>query len=209
VNGLSLFQWNPSESARILKMDIIQLFLDYILGIICNHNIDPYSYIINRISFLIQKLGSKIETALVTIGEQGTEKNKFFTDIISKLFGRYVISNENNIRNIISRFNSSIENKILIAFNELQSIDNAKHLNTDCHELLLTDRLCIVDSKYVNISGKKDVSNFIFVRNNHLCTRIENGDRKYRILKFSDKTKRNISYFADLNNPLNDTVFYQ
>jgi hypothetical protein len=103
------------------------------------------------IAFIIQKPGSKTETALVIIDEQGTGMNKFFTDVISKLFGLYCISNENNIRNIIGRFNSSIENKILIVCNELQSIDHAKHLNTDCLKSLRTYHFWTIESKIVNI----------------------------------------------------------
>jgi septin family protein len=90
-------------------MSFIQPFLDHILNPICNHNLDLYFNIINWISFLIQKSGNKTEISLVIIGEQGTDKNKFF----SKLFERSLISNENNISSIIHRFNSSIENKIL------------------------------------------------------------------------------------------------
>jgi hypothetical protein len=82
---------------------------------------------LNWIADVIQNPGNKTETAVIIIDEQGTGKNKFFTDVISKLFGRYYVSNENSISNIIGRFNSSIENKILIVCNELQSIDNAKH----------------------------------------------------------------------------------
>jgi putative DNA primase/helicase len=113
-------------------MRVIQPFLDHILNIICDHDLDLYTYILNWIEFLIQKPGSKTETILVIIGEQGTGKNKFFSNVISKLVGRYCISNENNIVKIIGRFNSSIENKILIVRIELESIDNVKHLNTDC-----------------------------------------------------------------------------
>jgi putative DNA primase/helicase len=112
----------PCDIDCSFKMNVIQPFLDHILNIICDHELDLYTYILNWITHLIQKPGSKTEKALVIIGEQGTGKSKFFTDIISKLFGRYCISNENNISNIISRLNSSIENKILIVCNELQSI---------------------------------------------------------------------------------------
>jgi hypothetical protein len=91
-----------------------------------------YEYVLNWISYLLQNPGPKTETLFIIIGEQGTGKNKFFTDEISKLFGRYVIANENNINNIIGRFNSSFKNKILVICNELQSIDNSNHLNTDC-----------------------------------------------------------------------------
>jgi hypothetical protein len=151
LNVLSLFQGFPFDLECTLNKSVIQPFLDHFLNIICDHDLDLSSYIINWISFLIQKPGRKTETSLVIISEQGTGKNKFFTDVIYNLFGRYYISNENNISGIRGRFNSSTENKILIVCNELQSIDKAKHLNTDCLKSLLTDRFCITESKFVNI----------------------------------------------------------
>jgi phage/plasmid-associated DNA primase len=72
------------------------------------------------ISYLLQNPGSKTETAFIIIGEQGTGKKQFFTDIISSLFGRYAIAIDNYINNIFGRFNSSFENKILVICNELQ-----------------------------------------------------------------------------------------
>jgi hypothetical protein len=41
-------------------------------------------------------------------GEQRARKNKFLLDANSKFFESYAISNEKNITNIISRYNSSI-----------------------------------------------------------------------------------------------------
>jgi hypothetical protein len=84
-NVLSLFQSYHYESNCTLNMSVIQPFFDRILNIICNHNIYFYFYIINWISFLIGKLGSKIETPLVIIDEQATGNNKFFAVIISEL----------------------------------------------------------------------------------------------------------------------------
>jgi hypothetical protein len=77
VNVLSSFQGNLFESACTLNMGIIRIFLNHILKIICNNNIDLYSYIINRILLLIQKLGSKTETTFVIIEEQDTDENQF------------------------------------------------------------------------------------------------------------------------------------
>jgi hypothetical protein len=146
---LSLFQGYPFENNNPCNSctDIIKPFLDHVLNIISDSNNDLYNYIFNWISFLLQNPGSKTETAFIIIGEQGTGKNKFFTDVIAKLFGRYAIANENNINNIIGLFNSSFENKILVICNELQSIDNAKHLNTDCLKSLITDNTCTIESK--------------------------------------------------------------
>jgi hypothetical protein len=72
-------------------MSFIQPFLDYMLNFICDHGLDAYYYIINWISYLIQKYGSKTKRALVIDGIQGTSKNKFFADVISKLFRCYAI----------------------------------------------------------------------------------------------------------------------
>jgi hypothetical protein len=129
-NVFSLFQGYPFDNeGSLFSEHLIKPFLNHIFEVICDKNNELYIYVISLISYLIQNPGSKTETALIIIGKRGTGKNKFFTNVISKLFGRYCISNENNMSNIIGRFNSIIENKILIICNELQSIDNAKHLN--------------------------------------------------------------------------------
>jgi hypothetical protein len=131
-----------------------------------------------------------------------------FPDVISKLFGRSVISNENNISNIIGRFNSSIENKILIVCNELQSIDSTNHFNIVCLKSLITDRFCTIGSKFINIRSFNNASNFIFVSNNHLPIKIENSDRRYLILKCSDNANTNFSYFDDLSHRFDHPEFY-
>jgi hypothetical protein len=149
-------------------LNAIRPFLDHILNLICVHYLDLYSYIINWISFFIQNGGSKIEIALILIGYQDTGKNKFLRDAISKLFGHYVMPNLNKISNIICRFNRSIENKIMIVCNDIQTIESAKHLNTDCLKSIITDWLCRMKPKFAN-----NIRNFIFISNNHLSIKIE------------------------------------
>jgi putative DNA primase/helicase len=179
----------------ITTWKLYNLFLDHIYNILSDRNNELYNYILNWISYLLQNPGAKTETSFINIGEQGTGKNKFFTYVISKLFGRYAIANENNINNIIGRFNSSFENKILVICKELQSLDNAKHLNTDCLKSLITDNTCTIESKFVNSRTIDNVSNFIFVSNNYLPIKIENGDRRYVIFKTSNECKNNFEYF--------------
>jgi phage/plasmid-associated DNA primase len=165
------------------------------LNVICDKNNNLFNYIISWISYIIQKPGKKTETELILIGEQGTGKNKFFTDVISKLFGRYAIQNENNINNIIGRFNSNIENKILVICKELQSIDNNKLSNFDGLKSLITDEKMNVESKYLNIRTIDNVSNFIFVSNNSIPIKIANSDRRYGVFKCSDVYKNNFEHF--------------
>jgi phage/plasmid-associated DNA primase len=149
-NYLCLFQGYPYANNNPLDIKLIQPFLDHICNIISDNNNDLYNYILNWISYLLQNPGYKTETAFIIIGGQGIGKNKCFTDVISKLFGRYAIANENNINTIIDGVYSSFENKILVICNELQSLDNAKQLNADCLKSLITDTSCTIESKFVN-----------------------------------------------------------
>jgi hypothetical protein len=186
-NYLNLFQEysndNNNQLYNSIDHPIIKPFLDHVFNIICNSNNELYK---NRDSFYHYWRTRYI-------------KNKFFTDVISQLFGRYAISNENNINNILGRFNSSFENKILVICNELQSFDNARYLNTDCLKSLITDNICTIESKFVNSRTIDNVSNFIFVSNNYLSIKIENGDRRYVIFKTSTECKNNFEYFDKLN----------
>jgi hypothetical protein len=142
---------------------------------------------------------------LVIIGEQGTDKNKFF----SKLLGCSAISNENNISNIIRRFNSFVENKIVIVCNELQSIDNAKHLNTDHLKSLIAERFYTIESKFANLESLSNLSNLILESNNHLSLEIEDGDRKYLMLKSNNDANGNFRYFENIKNQIDEMIYQQ
>jgi hypothetical protein len=49
-------------------------------------------------------------------------------------------------------------------------------MNTDCLKSLKTDKFCTIESKFVNVSTMKNVSNFIFMRNYVLPIKIESAD---------------------------------
>ncbi|GMO19849.1 MAG: hypothetical protein Ta2E_10920 [Mycoplasmoidaceae bacterium] len=212
-NNLSLFQDYPydrfceSTSPSSTDSTLINPFLEHAHHVICDDNISLFNYAISSISFLIQKPGSKTDTAFKLIGEQSTSKNKFFTDVISNLIRSYAIANENNIKNIIGIFNSSLENKILVVWNVLQSIDNTQHLNTDCLKSLITDRFCTIKSKYVNTLTIENASNFIFVSNHFLTIKIENGDRRYIVFKCSDCYKNKFENFEKLNEGFSEEFY--
>jgi hypothetical protein len=71
-------------------------------------------------------------------------------------------------------------------------------LNTDCLKSLITDNTCTIESTFVNSRVIDNVSNFIFVSNNFLPIKIENGDRRYVIFKTSHECKNNFEYFDGL-----------
>jgi hypothetical protein len=64
---------------------------------------------------------------------------------------------------------------------------------------LITDYISTIESKFVNARAIENVSNFIFVSNNYLPVKIENGDPRHAIFKTSDSCKNNFEYFDGLN----------
>jgi hypothetical protein len=73
----------------------------------------------------------------------------------------------------------------------------------------MIDRFCTIESKFVNIRRINNVSRFIFVSNHRRPIKIENGDERYLMLKFSDDATGNFSYFTKLNNQFDKPLFYQ
>jgi hypothetical protein len=85
IDVLSLFQGYPFDiEGSLFSEYLIKPILNLIFEVICEKNNDLYIYVISLISYLIQNPGSKTESALIIIGEQGTGKNTFFTHVISK-----------------------------------------------------------------------------------------------------------------------------
>jgi hypothetical protein len=107
--------------------------------------------------------------------------------------------NENNISNIIGEINSSIEKKIILVYDELQSRENSQHLNNDFLNWLRTDKFWILEFQFINIREIENVLNFVFFRNNFLSIKIENGDSRYIMFKFSEAMTNNLEYFSKLN----------
>ncbi|GMO12758.1 MAG: hypothetical protein Ta2E_01360 [Mycoplasmoidaceae bacterium] len=97
---------------------------------------------------------------------------------------------------------------MLIVCHELQSIDNAKHLNTDYLKTLITDKHYTRESKYLNTRSIENISNSILVSNNFLPIKIENGDWRNVILKCSETFKNNFEYFEKLNDTFTESFYF-
>ena len=205
---LSIFRGYNYSPVKEVKIDLIKPFLDHVFNIITAGDQNLYEYVLNWISFMIQKPGEKIGTALLLISDQGTGKTVFFTDVLCKLTEGYSIPNENKIENIVGRFNSSIENKVLIVCNELQSIENARYLNSDALKSIITERNIRYDTKHVKVRDGENVANLIFVSNNILPLKIDNGDRRYVVINCSDASKGKDEYFDYLAKSFTN-AFYQ
>lgn len=180
-----------------VDMKIIQPFLSHIKNIICDNNAELYEYILSWFSFIVQKPSAKTGVAIVITGDQGSGKN-VFTNVLCKILGSYANPNVNAIENIVGKFNTSLENKKLIICNELTSADANKYLDSDRLKSVLTEDRVELNQKCIAIRSIENVCNLIFVSNNNVPVKIEEGDRRYVVTHTSSSKIGDHKYFDSL-----------
>ena len=168
-----------------IKEELVKPFLNHVHDVIANKNEDVYKYILVWIASILQKPNFKTETAIVILGNQGTDKN-VFTNVICKLMARYANENVTSIDSVVGKFNAILENKKLLILNELQSIDCNKYLNSDALKSVITDKKININQKNEPERLTENVANFIMVSNNPVPSTIESTDRRYMVTKTSD-----------------------
>ena len=198
------YQYSPLKE---IEMPIIQPFLNHIHDIIADNNDELYEYILNWVSYIIQNINGKTETALVLTGKEGTGKNTF-TDSICHLLKGYSEDNINKIDQIVGSYNSLLENKKLIICNELSSADNNQFIDFDTLKSVITEKTIIISEKYQPSRPAENVVNLIFLSNHDCPVRLYQGDRRYVVSETSSARKDDFAYFKALNELFRNEKFY-
>ena len=198
------FKWKVLEEVDRLK---IQPYLSLIKEVICDNDEVCYNYILSWIATIVQQPGFKTEVALVLKGLQGIGKGTF-TDILCELFNGYSAPNVTDIQELTGTFNSVVENKMLIILNELKNCGDERGANWNALKSIITENEIRINEKNMARRDGENVANFIFVTNNAFPVKIENGDRRYLVLRANGKYKGRFLYFQTLRELQHDEDFY-
>lgn len=203
---LSLFHGYKYNQLKTVNESIIKPYLDLIKDVICDNNETVYEYVLNWISFIVQKPGVKTETALVLKGLQGIGKNRF-TDTLCEMLSGYSAKNITDISELTGQFNSIIEGKMLIVLNEVKNCGDDRFANFNALKSIITDDVIRINEKLQPRHDAENVSNFIFVSNNAYPVKIEHGDRRYIVLACNGKHKNDFNYFNQLCSNMNEEFY--
>ena len=102
---MSVFTGYDWERLDKVNEDVIKDFLTHVKEVIARGEDVVYEYLLNWFSFILQNPGDKTEVALVITGKEGSGKN-VFTDVLSKLLGRYANPNLTNINQALTRIST-------------------------------------------------------------------------------------------------------
>ena len=167
---------------KYINFDFIKKYkyVNYLLNSITNDNIKHKHYFLNWLSYVFITHKKTMNT-IVFKGTEGAGKNLFYEKIIQKVFGKEqttVISNNE----LVSEFNSFIENRSFIIANEVQDYTNKKSMYEKLKQWI-TDPNFIANGKYQKHKNVDNYANFLIFSNNDIPVPISITDRRYSVIE--------------------------
>ncbi|WFQ78084.1 DUF5906 domain-containing protein (plasmid) [Xenorhabdus sp. SF857] len=162
----------------------IQPYLDHIFNIICDKDNISYEYLLNWMSHLVQKPEEKPEVAIILRAGQGAGKGTF-VDPLGKIIGAHY-SHVTSSSQMMGRFNSFMENKILIFADEFFA---GSKKSTDMLKGMITEKTQMIERKGIDQIETPSYSRLIMASNHENIVKIERDERRYLFLDVSDEKK--------------------
>ena len=142
----------------------------------------------------IMQTREKQLTAWLLMGEQGTGKGVLLHYIIKPLFGptQAVQIEDEQLRD---SFNRWLENKMIIAFNEVAYDNSTRNSANSKIKAIITDPELQINEKNVKAYFVRNYANCLFYSNESIPVLIEAGDRRFNVVKTGSKLA-NKSWFS-------------
>jgi len=204
-NIINLFTGWKAKKVEQVDMEKITPVFRHIKKIFCSGNQECYHYMVKWMAHLIQKPRDKVPVGIILQSEQGAGKDLFFKWFIDYVLGEKIGLTTQYIEAVVGRFNSLMENKMLVVVNEITS--NGKNPKYETYEImksLISEKKQKIERKGFDPINVNTYSRFVFCSNSDKPIHIEEGDRRYFVLKF--KKHPDQKYYTDLADLLENNV---
>lgn len=141
------------------------------------------NFILNWMAYPLQHPGTKMASALVFHGPQGTGKDLFLR-AYSRIFGTYaaVIGQSQ----LDSRYNDWASGKLFLTGNEVAAPNDQVH-QKNALKMLVTEETIQIEGKFKDVRIEKNHVNFAFNSNDNKPLALERDDRRYLIVYCPEK----------------------
>ena len=184
------FEITDEEKAMAGLEDI----LAFIKEVVCDDSQETYDYVMKWIANIFQAPGDKSKIAFVLIGNQGDGKS-YYTELIANMIGETNAYITGNPENFFQRFDGDARlNKVFTVINEIK-FEEMKG-RADILKGLITDDYVQHEDKGVNPVSIRNHMRMMFTTNNDGALKIEEGDRRFSVLRVNSKYNNNEAYWA-------------
>ena len=210
-NIYNTFTGYKAESLELNEIDInSSCIMKHIKHVICNDSEEVFTYFISFLANLIKQPYKIANTALVIKSLQGAGK-----DTIFEWFGKHILGDKYYINTdkpelLFGRFNSCIENKILVVMNEVSGKDSFQiNENIKC---AITAKENVIEHKGRTPYKNTNHVAYVFLTNNDNPIKIPHDDRRFTGFECNNELVNNKDYFNALYEEINsckyDRAFY-
>lgn len=127
----------------------------------------------------LQRLGAKLDTALVFHGPQGTGKNLFF-DVIRDMYGAYgVMVGQTEIED---KYNTWLSRKMLIVGDEVVSRQEMYHAKNRLKWIVTQKEKIPIRAMHMDTRWESNHANLVFLSNESQPLALEDNDRRFLVV---------------------------
>ena len=148
-------------------------------------------YLLNWLSYILNT-ANKTRNAIALIGIQGSGKGVLQEQLIEYAIhsdNSYTVTNDD----LKSTFNSYLEDRLFLFFNEIKTSFNETSTQADKIKPIITDSRIPISAKFSRPYSIDNYANCMFFSNHDLPFQIEDKDRRYSVIKTEHKTLLNVA----------------
>ena len=196
------FKGYEASQKDLVDVDIEKSLIVKHLRNLCGNDDKVYDYVLKTLAIKIQKPYQLTNTALIFKSKEGAGKDLFFNYFGNKILGSEYYCNTDKPDLLFGKFNSDIENKILIILNETSGKDTFSiNENIKCG---ITAEKNIIQHKGLKPYTNKNHIGYVFLTNNDNPIKVPVGDRRFCGIECNNDICNNKEYFDALRNEMND-----
>ena len=210
LNVYNTFRGYEAEKKELFNVDIMNSKIMMHIKHLCDNDDNATDYFIKTLARKLQQPYNLTNTALIFKSKEGAGKDLFFNWLGNKIIGSEYYFNTDKPELLFGKFNSVIENKILVIMNETSGKDTYSiNENIKC---AITAEINTIEHK-----GQKPYKNanniqYIFLTNNDNPVKVPHGDRRFCGIECDNTICNNKEYFdaliAEMNREQYDKAFY-
>jgi len=205
--------WVPYEMERVdnwtERQDVLTKFIYHIREVVCGTTINSkfqegFEYLLDWLSQIIQRPHIKSGKCPVLISKQGSGKGTLIK-ILTRIFGaKKVFQAVKPEKDVFGDFNPMMEEAVIV------NIDEPERAKSDAFEStfknFITEGHMVINNKFVKPHVIKSYHRFILTSNKpDGGIKVEEGDRRFFILRMSDKHKGDMKYWDEWDKIISDS----
>lgn len=157
---------------------------------LCGQDTHALDWVLNWFAIPLQKLGTKMDTALIVHGHiQGAGKSLFFDRIMKKIYHSYFLTLGQG--QLESQYNDWVKGKLFTIFEEVfQGKERYSHMGMI--KQLITGDTVYINKKFMSGWTQDNFTNTVFLSNDLQPLSLDENDRRHVVLYPTDTIPENL-----------------